>query len=44
MIVICRYDLASELFEALDHALDVGKNTKVLLRGDGAPAVTATAD
>ena len=28
----CRYEMATEFAEALDHAQDMGKNTKVLLR------------
>jgi hypothetical protein len=27
----CRYELHSEFEEALDHALDRGKNTKIML-------------
>ena len=32
-----RYQLATELEEALEHALDEGTNTKVLLRGGDSP-------
>ncbi len=28
----CRYELATEFDEALDHAQDSGRNTKILLR------------
>jgi hypothetical protein len=37
------YDLASELSEALGHALDSGRNTKVLLSCAGAAAELAAA-
>ena len=43
-MIALRYDLATEFPEALDHALDRAKNTKVLLnpRGGGRGAAAAT--
>jgi trans-2-enoyl-CoA reductase len=38
VLAYTEYDLASELGEALDHALDAARNTKVLLSCAGAAA------